>query len=72
MLRTVFISAIATLMGATALFAGAASTSGYFKRQPDVASVEIPVEEIAGDCVVQSRWVSDAGRMVKVDRPVCY
>ncbi|PZQ83334.1 MAG: hypothetical protein DI549_08280 [Ancylobacter novellus] len=72
MFRTVVLSAIAALMGFTALFIGAASATGYFKRQPVVATVEIPVEPIAGDCVIQSKWMSDAGRMVKVERPVCY
>lgn len=72
MLRTVAISAVAALMGFTALFAGAASATGYFKRQAAVATVELPVDEIAGDCVMQARWVSDAGRMVQIERPVCY
>jgi hypothetical protein len=49
-----------------------ASATGYFKRQPVLATVEIPVEPIAGDCVIQTKWMSDAGRMVKVERPVCY
>ena len=71
MLRTVAISAVAALMGFTALFAGAASATGYFKRQATVATVEQPVD-VAGDCVMQARWVSDAGRMVQVERPVCY
>lgn len=72
MFRTVVLSAIATVMGVTALFAGAASATGYFKRQSAVATVNIPVEQVAGDCVMQSRWMSDAGRMIKVERPVCY
>jgi len=71
MLRTVAISAVAAVMGFSALFVGAASATGYFKRQATVATVEQPVD-VAGDCVMQARWVSDAGRMVQVERPVCY
>jgi len=72
MVRTVILSAIAALMGFTALFIGAASATGYFKRQPVTATVEMPAEPVAGDCVIQTRWMSDAGRMVQVERPVCY
>jgi len=72
MLKTVALSAIAALMGFTALFAGAASATGYFSRPATVATVVMPAEEVAGDCVMQARWVSDAGRMVQVERPVCY
>ncbi|QIB32507.1 hypothetical protein [Ancylobacter pratisalsi] len=72
MLKTIAISAVAAFMGFTALFAGAASATGYFTRTPSVATVEIPATPVAGDCVIQTRWVSDAGRMVEVERPVCY
>lgn len=72
MTRTIVLSIIAALMGFGVLFAGAASATGYFKRQPTVATVEIPAQPVAGDCVVQARWMSDAGRMVRVERPVCY
>ncbi|WP_454685114.1 hypothetical protein [Ancylobacter moscoviensis] len=72
MFKTIVISAVAAAMGFTALFIGAASATGYFKRQAPVATVEIPTEEVAGDCVTQGRWLSDAGRMVQVERAVCY
>ncbi len=72
MLKTVMISAVAAAMGFTALYVGAASATGYFKRAPQGATVEIPAEPVAGDCVMQTRWLSDAGRMVQVERPVCY
>jgi hypothetical protein len=72
MFKAIAISAVAAAMGFAALFIGAADATGYFKRQSPVATVEIPAEEVAGDCVMQSRWVSDAGRMGEVERPVCY
>jgi len=72
MYKAIAISAVAAVMGFTALFVGAADATGYFKRQLPVATVEIPVEQVAGDCVMQSRWVTDAGRLVEVERPVCY
>jgi hypothetical protein len=73
MLRTIAISAVAAAMGFTALFVGAASATGYFTTPAaTVATVEIPAEPVAGDCVIQARWVTDAGRMVQVERPVCY
>ncbi|MCK0208761.1 hypothetical protein MWN33_12050 [Starkeya koreensis] len=72
MFKTIVISAVAAAMGFTALFVGAASATGYFTRATPVATVEIPAEPVAGDCVMQSRWMSDAGRMVQVERAVCY
>lgn len=72
MLKTVMISAVAAVMGFTALFVGAASATGYFKRPAQLATVEIPAEPVAGDCVLQTRWMSEAGRMVQVERAVCY
>ncbi|MCS0493611.1 hypothetical protein [Ancylobacter mangrovi] len=72
MLKTIAISAVAAVMGFTALFVGAASATGYFTPKPKVATVEIPAQPVAGDCVIQTRWMSDAGRMVQVERPVCY
>jgi len=73
MLKTVAISAVAAVMGFTALFVGAASATGYFTRQADtVTTVEIPAEPVAGDCVIQTRWANEAGRMVQIERPVCY
>ncbi|MBB3770289.1 hypothetical protein FHS55_000875 [Angulomicrobium tetraedrale] len=72
MSKTIALSMIAALMAFGALFGGAASATGYFKSQQTVATVEIPAEPVAGDCVMQARWMSDAGRMVRVERPVCY
>lgn len=72
MFKAIAISLVAAAMGFTAIFVGAASATGYFKRKVPVATVEIPVEQVAGDCVSQTRWMSDAGRMVQVERAVCY
>lgn len=72
MIRTIVISAVAAVMGFAALFAGAASATGYFSSPTRVATVEIPAQDVAGDCVVQTQWMSDAGRMVQVERAVCY
>ncbi|MBS7540930.1 hypothetical protein [Ancylobacter lacus] len=73
MIKTVFISTLASLACATALFAGAASATGFLKRAPEVVDVAAPIsQEVAGDCVVQARWVSSGGRMIQVERPVCY
>jgi hypothetical protein len=71
MLKTVVIGSVASLIAAAALFAGAASATGYLKRE--AATVAAPLApEVAGDCVVQMRWVKSAGQMVQVERPVCY
>lgn len=73
MLKTIIISAIATALCLTALFAGAASATGYLRRAVAVNVPTTPLAtEIAGDCVVQTRWVKSAGQMVQVERPVCY
>ncbi len=74
MLKTVIISAIAAALCLTALFAGAASATGYLRRAVAVNNVpSTPLAtEVAGDCVVQTRWVKSAGQMVQIERPVCY
>ena len=73
MVKTVFISVMATLVCATALFAGAASATGFLTRRAQVADIVAPpAPDIAGDCVVQTRWVNNGVRMVQVERPVCY
>ncbi|MCK0195435.1 hypothetical protein MWN34_00755 [Ancylobacter sp. 6x-1] len=73
MLKTVFISAIASIACAFALFAGAASATGYLNRGTEVVDVAAPLaQDIAGDCVVQTRWVQSGGKMIQVERPVCY
>lgn len=72
MLKTVLMSAVVTVVCLSALFAGAASATGFLRRQA-VADVAVPLAtEFAGDCVVQSRWVKSGGQMVQVERPVCY
>lgn len=71
MLKTVVFGSIAGLISIAALFAGAASATGYLKRE--AATVAAPLAtEVAGDCVVQMRWVNNGGQMVQVERPVCY
>ncbi|WP_029355542.1 hypothetical protein [Bosea sp. 117] len=73
MIKTVVVSAIVTAVCVTALFAGAASATGFLRRQAQVADVAAPLAaEFAGDCVVQSRWVNSGGRMIQIERPVCY
>lgn len=71
MLKTVVIGIVASAIAAAALFAGAARATGYLKRE--AVSVAVPLaQDVAGDCVVQVRWVKSAGQMVQVERPVCY
>lgn len=72
MTKTIVISSIAVVMALTAIFVGGASATGYFNRPTVVSTVELPLQPVAGDCVVQSRWVSDAGAMRQVERAVCY
>lgn len=72
MTKSVVIGAVAALMAITAIFVGGASATGYFKRPPVVTTVDLPLDPVAGDCVVQTRWVSDAGHMRQVERAVCY
>ncbi|MBS7545940.1 hypothetical protein [Ancylobacter oerskovii] len=72
MTKAFVVGAIAALMALTAVFVGGASATGYFKRPAVVSTVELPLDPVAGDCVVQTRWVSDAGQMRQVERAVCY
>ncbi|MCB4769243.1 hypothetical protein LGR54_11565 [Ancylobacter sp. Lp-2] len=72
MTKAFVIGSIAALMALTAIFVGGASATGYFRPTPVVNTVELPLDPIAGDCVVQTRWVSDAGQMRQVERAVCY
>lgn len=71
MTKAFVIGSVAALMALTAVVGGASAT-GYFKPAPVVSTVNLPLDPVAGDCVVQTRWVSDAGRMRQVERPVCY
>lgn len=71
MKKMIGIVAISALLAISAVYAGGASATGFFSKAPQVATVSLPTE-VAGDCVVQTRWVSDRGQMREVERAVCY
>ncbi|HSI42234.1 MAG TPA: hypothetical protein VLA00_16945 [Xanthobacteraceae bacterium] len=71
-LKTVLIGSLTAIVGLVAVFVGAASATGYLKRSAPLQLVVSPVVDIAGDCVVQSRWVTSGGKRIQIERPVCY